>query len=440
MINKNILNFIILFIVDILFFVAIFYISIYIRGNIHNEIIPIFNKISLIDFLFVIIIILSLLVNEKIYSFRYDFWQEYKKILKSLFLAYLLTLTILALLKNNDEYSRLFISIYFILALIFLPLIKIYTKKFIYRFDFLKKKILLIGEYEQKKLFQKEFTNNNYLGQEIVDNRYDSVVIVSSGIPKDELNSIISKYIDKSDGLYIVPYINNINFTHSVILEYSNIQQNSIHIENRLLIKRNILIKNSFDKLSAIVLMPIFIIIHLFTAIAIKLDSKGDIIFKQPRLGKDNIDFLCYKYRTMYINSEEILQRYLENNPQEIEYYNRYHKYQNDPRVTRIGKILRATSLDELPQLINILKGEMSLVGPRPYMLNEAEKLGENKELILKVKPGITGLWQVSGRNNLSFEERNRLEVWYIKNWSLWDDFIILIRTVKVVFMKIGAK
>ncbi len=142
----------------------------------------------------------------------------------------------------------------------------------------------------------------------------------------------------------------------------------------------------------------------------------------------------------MYEDSDGVLQSYLKAHPEEKMYYQKYHKYQNDPRVTRVGKILRKTSLDELAQLINVLKGEMSLVGPRPYMLSEAKKLGRYKEIILKVRPGLTGLWQVSGRNNLTFKERNELEVWYIKNWSLWDDFVILVKTMKVVFFKEGAK
>jgi undecaprenyl-phosphate galactose phosphotransferase len=186
--------------------------------------------------------------------------------------------------------------------------------------------------------------------------------------------------------------------------------------------------------------MPLFLFIHLFITVAIKFDSEGKVFFKQPRLGKDKSEFLCYKYRTMYNNSDNLLKEYLQNNPDEIEYYEKYHKYRSDPRVTRVGKLLRATSLDELPQILNVLKGEMSLVGPRPYMLNELDRLGEKSKFILKVNPGITGLWQVSGRNNLTFEERNELEVWYIKNWLLWDDFVILIKTIKVVLMKIGAK
>jgi undecaprenyl-phosphate galactose phosphotransferase len=142
----------------------------------------------------------------------------------------------------------------------------------------------------------------------------------------------------------------------------------------------------------------------------------------------------------MYENSDKILNEYLEKYPDEVEYYQKYHKYRNDPRVTTIGKVLRSSSLDELPQILNVLKGDMSLVGPRPYMLDEFDMLGKYGEIILKVRPGITGLWQVSGRNNLSFKERNELEVWYIRNWLFWDDFIILLKTIKVVCFKIGAK
>ena len=137
----------------------------------------------------------------------------------------------------------------------------------------------------------------------------------------------------------------------------------------------------------------------------------------------------------------EILEKYLKENPKEIEYYKTYHKYQNDPRITKIGTFLRATSLDEFPQFFNILRGDMNLIGPRPYMLSEKEKIGKiNEDTILKVKPGITGLWQVSGRNELTFQERINLDKWYIQNWSLWMDFVIFMKTINVVLSKVGAK
>ena len=440
MTNRNILHNIILFMVDTILLIALFYLSTSIRASLSGKEIPVFNTIELSNFIFIIFIILFFMHNEKIYHFRYDFWQETKKILKSIFLSYLMALTLLALMKTNFEYSRLFLTIYFISAMLLLPLSKRTLKKIFYAFDFFKNPILLLGDPKEIKILEDEFKKNFYLGQVVTDREYHSVVIISKGIKKEILDQKIENYLKQKVDLYIIPYLRDINFVHSNILEYYNIRTNAIHLENRLLIRRNIWIKQLFDILLTLFVLPLFLIIHIILSLLIKLDSKGSIFFRQHRLGKDNQDFLCYKYRTMHEQSDELLQRYLEKNPDEVIYYKNYHKYQNDPRVTKIGKILRATSLDELPQIINILKGEMSWVGPRPYMLNESEKLGENLPFILRVKPGITGLWQVSGRNNLTFKERNELEVWYIKNWLLWDDFVILVKTIKVVLLKVGAK
>jgi len=199
-------------------------------------------------------------------------------------------------------------------------------------------------------------------------------------------------------------------------------------------------IKSLLDILLAILLFPIFIVFHIIISILIRFESNGAVIFKQRRIGKNGKIFICYKYRTMYENGDKILKEYLKKHPEEVEYYKKYHKYKKDPRITKIGKFLRVTSLDELPQIINVLKGEMSFVGPRPYLPEEIKKIGDDKEIIFSVKPGITGLWQVSGRNNLTFKNRIELDKQYVKNWSLWKDFVILIKTVKVVFLKVGAK
>ncbi len=440
MTHRNFFNHTALLIVDIVALISLFYASGLIRVALSGEDIPLFNSISLADFVFIIFIILFFMHSEKIYTFRYDFWQESKKILKSLFLSYLMALTLLALMKTNLYYSRLFITIYFALAMVWIPIIKRIAKRILYTFNGLNNGVLVLGEVEQVELFKKEFQANFYLGQHYSSTAYDSVIIVSKGMSKEVLDGLIARYLNQKGGLYLVPYVTDINFVHSNIMEYSNIRYNSIHIENRLLIRRNLWIKDISDKLVTFMILPFFLLLHGFITLAIKLDSKGAIFFKQPRLGKGNHDFLCYKYRTMFENSEHLLQAYLKEHPEEVSHYQIYHKYKNDPRITKVGHVLRATSLDELPQILNILKGEMSLVGPRPYMLNESAKLANHQEFILKVKPGITGLWQVSGRNNLTFKERNELEVWYIKNWFLWDDFVILIKTIKVVLMKIGAK
>ncbi len=416
-------------IVDMLVLIGIYYLSAYFKSGVTFE-----------DFYFVIFIVIALFYYEKIYTLQYDFWQETYKLLKALVLAYFIVLAILTLQEISLHYSRLFISLYFIFAMLLIPVIKRVTKRLAYSFSLFKKKVFVAGDGEQREIFKKEFEKNWYLGMQYSENQYDTVVISSKALQLDKMNKQIEKYLDKNASVYVVPYVTTVNFSNSNILEYSNIRYNTIQIENKLLIKRNIYIKNIFDVVAAVLISPLFLMLHVAIALAIKLDSKGKVFFKQERLGKNNNSFLCYKYRTMYENSADRLKEYLINHPEEITYYEKYHKYKNDPRITKVGGILRTTSLDELAQIINIFKGDMSLVGPRPYMLNESDELGKNKYFILKVKPGITGLWQVSGRNNLTFKERNELEVWYIKNWSLWADFVILVKTLKVVVLKIGVR
>lgn len=190
----------------------------------------------------------------------------------------------------------------------------------------------------------------------------------------------------------------------------------------------------------ALLLLPLLLPILAIIALLIKKEEpEGSILFKQERLGKDGKLFLCYKFRTMKEESDELLQGYLKDHPEEIVYYEKYHKYKNDPRVTKIGAILRKTSLDELPQIFNVLKMEMSFVGPRPYMPNEKKKMGEYFETIVRVRPGITGLWQVSGRSEVDFHSRVDMDVWYIRNWNLWMDIIILLKTAKTVVVREGA-
>ncbi|WP_457750248.1 exopolysaccharide biosynthesis polyprenyl glycosylphosphotransferase [Sulfurimonas sp.] len=388
----------------------------------------------------IILIILLLFYYEKIYTLHYDFWQETKKIFKALLLSYFIILSFLTLSNTTLQNQEYLISIYFLLAALLLPVEKRIAKQIIYSFAFFKQNVLLIGDAEEVKIFKKELQDNWYLGLQYNNKTYKSVIISSQNMKLEDVDNLVSHYLSTNASVHIVPYLRNINFSNANIMEYSNIRYNTIQIENKLLIQRNIVIKSLFDYILSLFVLPFFLLIHAVIALLIKLDSKGAVFFKQKRLAKDGQTFICYKYRTMYEDSDRLLQKYLQEHPQEVQYYNKYHKYKNDPRITKIGRFLRASSLDELAQIINVLKGDMSFIGPRPYMLNEETALGKTKEFILKVKPGITGLWQVSGRNNLTFKERNELDIWYIKNWSLWADFVILIKTIKVVLSKVGAK
>ena len=175
--------------------------------------------------------------------------------------------------------------------------------------------------------------------------------------------------------------------------------------------------------------LPFFIII----SVLIKLSSRGPIFFLQERIGKNNIPFKCIKFRTMHPESKDILENLLLNDEKLKMEFEQTHKIKNDPRITTIGKLLRKTSLDELPQFINVLKNEMSIVGPRPIVNKEKKKYGKNLKKVLSVRPGITGLWQVSGRNNLTYKTRVKLDLNYAENYNFLMDIRILIRTIGVI-------
>ena len=198
------------------------------------------------------------------------------------------------------------------------------------------------------------------------------------------------------------------------------------------------LIKRCFDLVTSIAVLIVGSPILLWIAAKV-LASGRPIFYGHKRVGQNGKHFLCYKFRTMAVNADVLLKELLERDPQARAEWDRDFKLKNDPRITSIGHFLRKTSLDELPQLWNVLKGEMSLVGPRPIVDAELERYGNQVDFYLEAKPGVTGLWQVSGRNDVSYVTRVYLDAWYVKNWSLFNDIVILLKTVKVIFKKDGA-
>jgi Undecaprenyl-phosphate galactose phosphotransferase WbaP len=197
--------------------------------------------------------------------------------------------------------------------------------------------------------------------------------------------------------------------------------------------------KRILDVLVSAVLLVTLLPLFAAIAIAIKLTSQGPAFFGHRRIGYSGSYFKAWKFRTMVDNPDAILEKHLRENPAAREEWERDQKLRNDPRVTRAGRILRKTSLDELPQLWNVLKNEMSLVGPRPIVQAEIDRYGASFSLYKRVKGGLTGLWQVSGRNDTTYEERVRLDAAYVRNWSVWLDLFILYRTIGVVLFRSGA-
>lgn len=209
--------------------------------------------------------------------------------------------------------------------------------------------------------------------------------------------------------------------------ELTSLETNSVY----LFLKRTIDIIGSF--LGLIVLSPFFLII----ALLIKFDDGGKVLYRHKRVGKDGKEIYIYKFRSMKKNADDLESMLT---PKQLETYKTEFKIENDPRITKVGNILRKTSLDELPQLFNILKGDLSIVGPRPIVVEELENYGEDAKKLLSVKPGLTGYWQAYARNDVVYAtgERQRMELYYIDNRSLWFDIKIFFRTFIAIFKKTG--
>jgi len=193
-------------------------------------------------------------------------------------------------------------------------------------------------------------------------------------------------------------------------------------------------VKGTIDFFLSALILILITPFMLAIALAIKLDDGGPVFFKQTRVGRNGRLFKCLKYRTMVINAEELQEKMMDLNEQDGPVF----KIRNDPRITRVGKFLRKTSLDELPQFINVIMGDMSIVGPRPPIPSEVKQYKRELNRRLSINPGITCTWQVSGRNKISFEKWMEMDMEYIDNWSLMLDFIIILKTFKVIFARDG--
>ena len=215
------------------------------------------------------------------------------------------------------------------------------------------------------------------------------------------------------------------------------IEEKEIHVSKKIYKY----VKRIIDILGALVGCTILfpLTIGIFIANIVAKDS-GPLFYVQKRMGKNGKTFKLYKYRSMVVDADRKLKRYLLDNPDANEEFIKYKKLKNDPRITKVGNFIRKTSLDEFPQFINVLKGDMSLVGPRPYLPREKRAMNKAYKEIIKVKPGLTGPWQVNGRSDISFEERMKIDIEYVQNESALSDIKFLLKTVKAVIKVKGAK
>ncbi len=219
------------------------------------------------------------------------------------------------------------------------------------------------------------------------------------------------------------------------LIEYSSNDESAVKNRNRFYL----VFKRSFDIVSSLFAIIALFFVFLIIALLIKLDDGGPVFYKQIRIGRDGKKFKMLKFRSMKVNADDLEECLSED---EYEQYKKEFKLDNDPRITRIGKLLRKTSMDELPQIYNIFKGDMSVIGPRPVISDELEYYGDSIDMFLSVRPGLTGYWQAYARNDAGYldNKRQQMELYYVKNISFVLDLKVFLKTIGTVFTGRGAK
>ena len=421
---------------------------------------------------------------DGLYFRREPFWEETRRLVRSTFFATLTVFAIVSLGKMSGEISRAIIVGTGLLSLVLVPLIRFWWKPFLHKKGLGIKKTVLIGDNAWGRLAHLGLFRDHYMGIRVVgevglspqkgethrtgsgpetlsgqnapvvpilgllpglkmivkEHEIRGAVVALPEMRREDLAPIIDHVQKHVLSVYVVPNIAQVNLVNSELLYLFYEEIFLLGIHNNLKSRANRWIKNASDiVLAALLCVPLLPMI-VFLGLLVIIDSPGPVFFSQVRIGPGKRPFRILKFRTMVEGAEASLEKVLENNPDLKKEFEEKQKLENDPRVTRVGKLLRRTSLDELPQIFNVLRGEMSLVGPRPVTEDELEcRYRESGEIYALVKPGITGLWQVSGRSIRGYEIRIRLDLWYIRNWSLWLDLVILVRTLGVVLRRKGS-
>jgi len=266
-----------------------------------------------------------------------------------------------------------------------------------------------------------------------------TVLIAAPGLPQDDLSSLIYRAQSLVKQVDVIPNLVAVPMSNVTAESFFDAKIMVLHIRNNLASPWNQMLKRLFDIVATICGGLLISPILLAIACWVYHDSPGPVIFKHRRVGRNGKEFNCYKFRSMCVNSKEVLEHLLATDPEAKAEWDKEFKLKNDPRITKSGAFLRKTSLDELPQLWNVLKGEMSLVGPRPIVEKEISRYGVYFKEYSMVRPGITGIWQTSGRNDVDYPERVQMDNWYVHNWNLWLDLVLLWRTGRAVLNCAGA-
>lgn len=411
---------------------------------------------TLLSRVYLLLIYPFVFAYEGLYTKRLTDWEERRRCLRGVMIGSAL-LTILLFMFRLWIVSRFVVLLAVPFGVVLVPLFRTILKRLLVRVKIFEQPLVIIGAGDTYRVFENELLKHRTMGYSIVkhircEEQCENIAAVLSKaeIPSEALIVILSDSFNEQELKAIFSYAER-RFGELMVLPSANLLASSTteveQIGSLLILKYhynllrplNIWTKQVLEFIVSLFLMLLFLPLFAVLALLVKLSSPGPVFFRQRRIGKDGKGFTCLKFRTMYQDAEQRLQEILGKNQQVRKEWEKYARISNDPRVTPIGRFLRRFSLDELPQFINVIRGEMAVVGPRPYLPSELDRLGSYLGTIVRVRPGLTGLWQVSGRADLPFNERMVLDEYYIRNWTLWLDFSILVRTIKAVLSGKGA-
>ena len=424
----------------------------------------------IIKFVWIYLIYIIIIASQGLYIKRIPFWKESLFLVRSVTITFLLAFAIVSLLKLSDNVSRftlVFIWFYCIILCVFFRYIlkgKLFSK------SFFKKKAIIVGGGNEALLVAERFNNEHPLGFNVIGvvvtdkykqkkigkykilgsiNNIDNILVshdVSTGIfLSDALKyPSVSEAVGRLQLLFsqiiVVTDLGGIPFSNAEINQTLTTQVSYFQIHNNLKSWVSRFIKRTIDLLLCIISLPVLLVVVFIIGLLIKLTSKGPVFYLHDRVGRNGKTIKIIKFRSMYEDADERLKKILENSKEQRKEWESSYKLKDDPRITSVGRFLRKTSLDELPQVFNVIAGHMSLIGPRPVVPYELETYYKDyASYYLMVRPGITGLWQISGRSNTGYDFRVSKDTWYVLNWSPWLDIVILLKTPLAVLKQDGA-
>lgn len=394
--------------------------------------------------------------------------EELRRQTYALIAAFTITVTFAVVLQVGDLLSRLVLALAFLSLLLFAPLVRQLVKRRLMKAGLWGKPVIVFSSsepggrvatlltrewglgYRPVAIFGSQPTETRRHFEATPDEKsladamllsrrrgVDTVIFAMPHTRREHLAKLVNWASFSFRHVTVVPNLDGV--TNSAVVARDLAGVFGVEIRHNLLNPSVRRAKRALDLVATVVGGTLVLPLLLILCLLVWLESRGPVFYTAQRVGRDGKLFSCVKFRTMVPDAEAVLQRLLREDPKAREEYSRYHKLHEDPRCTRVGRFLRKTSLDELPQLWNVLKGEMSLVGPRPYLPRESGDIGVTQSEIVRVYPGITGPWQVSGRNSTSFEERVWMDAQYVRNWSVWLDLVLLARTVRTVLFDRSA-